>query len=251
MSGGTGRLARGVRSESYSIENLRYEATLSVDRSELEDDQTGQIQIRVQELAARAATHKDFLISQLLINGETSGFNSYDGLSFFNDAHVSGASGNQDNKLTSPAVAPTDPSVAEFKTALKAAMAVMLAFKDDVGDPLSMSATGLVCVVPPSMYINALEALSATVISNTSNVLQGAARVIVFPWLTTATKWYLLKTDAVIRPFVFQDRIPLEFTALEQSSDEGFLRDKFLYGVRARYAMTYGQWAYAVLTTFV
>jgi len=130
-------------------------------------------------------------------------------------------------------------------------MAVMLAFKDDVGDPLSMSATGLVCVVPPSMYINALEALSATVISNTSNVLQGAARVIVFPWLTTATKWYLLKTDGVIRPFVFQDRIPLEFTALEQSSDEGFLRDKFLYGVRARYAMTYGQWAYAVLTTFV
>ncbi len=247
---GTGRLARGVRTESYDIENLKYEATLEIDRDEIDDDQTGQIRVRVQELAVRSATHKDFLISQLLINGATSGFNSYDGVTFFNDTHASGASGNQDNLLAPSAVDPNNPTTAEFSKSLKLAIAAMLGFKDDVGDPMSISASGLIVVVPPSMYMTALEAVSATIVSSTTNILTGAARVIAFPWLTTATKWYLLKTDGVLRPFIFQDRAPVEFTALENQSDEGFRREKFLYGVRARYRLTYAMWQYAVVSTF-
>lgn len=247
---GTGRLARGVRSESYSVENLKYESTLEVDRDEIADDKTGQIRVRVAELAERAATHKDYLIAQLLINAETAGFNSYDGVSFFNDAHVSGSSGSQDNLLTATAASPNNPTVAEFKEALRAAIGAMMGFKDDQGEPMSTSATGLVCVVPTTMYLTALEAVSATLVNSTSNVLQGAARIVPFPWLTDASKWYLLKTDGVIRPFIFQDREPVEFTALTEESDEGFRREKFLYGVRARYRMTYGYWQYAVRVDF-
>ena len=127
----------------------------------------------------------------------------------------------------------------------------MLAFKDDVGDPMSISGgTGLVVVCPPSMYLTALEAINATIISNTTNVLAGAARVIAFPWLTLATTWYLVKTDAVIRPFIFQDREAVEFSALEENSSEGFLREKFLYGCMGRYRLTYGMWQYAVSNVF-
>jgi len=247
---GTGRRAAGIRTESYSVENQKYESTLEVDRDEISDDQTGQIRVRVQELAVRAATHKDFLISELLKNGATSGFNSYDGVSFFNDTHASGASGNQDNKLAPSAVAPTVPTTDEFKKSLRDAIAAMLAFKDDVGDPMSMSATGLVCVVPPTMLFTASEAINASVISQTTNVMQGIARVIAFPWLTLATQWFLLKTDGVLRPFIFQDREPVEFTALEENSDEGFRRAKFLYGCRARYRLTYAMWQYAVSNVF-
>lgn len=247
---GTGRVARGVGTESYSVENLKYESTLEIDRDEIADDKTGQIRIRVGELAARAATHKDYLISHLLINGETAGFNSYDGVSFFHDAHISGSSGSQDNKLTSTAATPDDPTVAEFKTGLKAAIAALLAFKDDQAEPMAITATGLVCVVPTTMYLTALEAVSAALLSNTSNVLQGAARVVAFPWLTDASKWYLLKTDGVVRPFIFQDREPVEFTALTEESDEGFRREKFLYGVRARYRLAYGYWQYALRMDF-
>ena len=243
---GTGRVARGIRSESYSVENLKYEATLEVDRDEISDDKTGQIRVRIGELADRAATHKDYLISQLLINGETAGFNSYDGVSFFNDSHVSGSSGAQDNKLTSPATGPDDPTTSEFKDALKSAIAALMAYKDDQGGPMSISAAGLACVVPTTMYLTALEAVNATIISNTSNVLAGAARIIGFPWLTDKSKWYLLKTDGVIRPFIFQDREPVELTALTEDSDEGFRREKFLYGVRSRYRIAYGYWQYAV-----
>jgi phage major head subunit gpT-like protein len=247
---GTGRLAKGLGTESYSVENLKYEATLEVDRDEIADDKTGQIRIRIGELAERAATHKDYLLAQLLISGETAGFNSYDGVSFFNDSHVSGSSGAQDNQVTSTAADPDDPTTDEFKRALKIAIGTMMAFKDDQGEPMSISASGLVCVVPTTMYLTALEAVNATIVSATSNVVAGAARIIAMPWLTEPSKWYLLKTDGVVRPFIFQDREPVEFTALTQESDEGFRREKYLYGVRARYRIAYGYWQHAVLMAF-
>lgn len=247
---GTGRVAKGLGNESYSIENLKYESTLEIDRDEVADDQTGQIRIRIAELAERAASHKDFLLSQLLINGETAGFNSYDGVSFFNDAHVTGSSGPQGNLLTSTAVDPDSPTTDEFKTALKTAIATILGFKDDQNEPLALSASGLVCVVPTTIYLTALEAVNATMISSTTNVLAGAAKVIAFPWLSDLSKWYLLKTDGVVRPFIFQDREPIEFNALTEDSDEGFRREKFLYGVRARYRMAYGYWQHAVSLDF-
>ncbi len=247
---GTGRVAKGLGTESYSIENLKYESTLEVDRDEIADDKTGQIRIRIAELAQRAATHKDYLIAQLLINGETDGFNSYDGVSFFNDAHVSGSSGNQDNKLSSDAVDPDSPTPEEFKAGLKLAIGTLMGFKDDQSEPMSISATGLVAVVPTTMFLTALEAVNATVINNTSNALAGAARIVGFPWLTDQSKWYLLKTDAVVGPFIFQDREPIEFTALTQDSDEGFRREKFLYGVRARYRIAYGYWQHAIRMDF-
>ena len=243
---GTGRVAKGLRTESYSVENLKYEATIEVDRDEIADDKTGQIRIRIGELAERAASHKDYLVAQLLINGETTGFNSYDGVSFFGDSHVSGASGQQSNLRTHTAVDPDHPTIEEFKAALKEAIAAMMSFKDDRGDPMSISASGLACAVPTTMYLTALEALNATLINSTSNVVAGIARVIALPWLTDESKWYLLKTDGVVRPFIFQDREPVEFTALTEDSDEGFRREKFLYGARARYRITYGYWQYAV-----
>ena len=247
---GSGRLAKGLRTESYSVENLKYEATIEVDRDEIADDQTGQIRVRVGELAQRAATHKDYLAAELLQLGGGADALAYDGVPFFSATHSSGSSGNQDNDLTSEATTTTDPTVAEFRGSLKQAIAHMMVFKDDVGETMAIAATGLVCAVPPTMYLTALEALNATMVDSTTNVLQGAARVIAMPWLTNAALWYLLKTDGVVRPLTFQDREPIEFDALAEGSEEAFRREKFLYGVRARYRLTYGYWQFAIRTTF-
>lgn len=246
---GTGRLAKGLRTESYSVENLKYEATIEVDRDEIADDQTGQIRIRVGELAQRAATHKDYLIAQLLISGATAGYASYDGATFFSSSHVSGNSGTQSNDLTFDASG-SEPTTEEFKAALKQAIARLLTFKDDQGEPLPLNMGGLVCVVPPTMMFTAMEAVNASVINQTSNIMEGAARVIGLPWLTSASTWYLLKTDGVVRPFIFQDREPVEFGSLTETSEEGFKREKLLFGVRARYRMTYGYWQFAIRTVF-
>ena len=37
----------------------------------------------------------------------------------------------------------------------------------------------------------------------------------------------------------------------KEDSDEGFRREKFLYGVRARYRMAYGYWQFGVSMNFV
>ncbi len=247
---GTGRVARGLRPESYSIENLKYESTLEVDRDELSDDQTGQIRVRIGELAERAATHKDYLIAQLLENGDQSGFNSYDGVSFFGSSHVSGGSGTQSNTFTSGASIPGQPTFSEFRDALADGITRMMSFKDDQGQPMAIAADGMYCVVPPTMYFSALEAVNSSVTSNSDNALRGAAQVIAFPWLTDSDSWYLLKNNGVVRPFIFQDREPIEFNSLSDGSDDVFKREKLMFGVRARYRMAYGYWQFAVKSTF-
>ncbi|MCH7942681.1 MAG: hypothetical protein IIB67_05550 [Proteobacteria bacterium] len=72
------------------------------------------------------------------------------------------------------------------------------------------------------MFFNAMEAINSTLISNTSNILQGVARVIALPWLTDLSKWYLVKTDGVIRPIIFQDREPID---LDEAGDRLETRD--------------------------
>ncbi|MBX3396507.1 MAG: Mu-like prophage major head subunit gpT family protein [Phycisphaerae bacterium] len=246
---GAGRIAKGLRVESYSVENQKYEATLEVDRDEISDDQTGQIRIRINELALRAATHKDYLLAQLLINGGSSGFLSYDGVTYFNDAHVSGASGSQDNNLTFNVTTPANPTTSEMRDAIMQAVTQMAGFKDDQGLPMMLDMSGLVLVVPPNHYFNAMEAVSAAIVVNTTNVINGLARVISFPYLTATDTFYLLKTDGVVRPFVLQDREPVEFRSMDKDdSEEAFMREKYLYGVRARYRMTYGYPHYAIRT---
>ena len=72
-----------------------------------------------------------------------------------------------------------------------------------------------------------------------------------FPRLTATDTWYLLKTDVPVRAFIFQDREPIEFSAVDRPDDsEVFLREKYLYGVRARYRITYGRWRYAMRYVF-
>ena len=68
------------------------------------------------------------------------------------------------------------------------------------------------------------------------------AKVVAFPWLTDASEWFLLKTNVAVRPFIFQDRKPPEFKALEHNSETGFLREMFLYVIRALYAIIYAVW---------
>ncbi len=248
---GTGRLARGLRSESYSVENQKYEATLEVDRDELADDQLGQIVVRVRELARRAASHPDKLLADMLENGATTGYNSYDGTTFFSAAHTCGEQTNLSNALTCNVTDPTAVTADDFALAYQNAVQAMLAFKDDQGEPMNAEIGNLVVLVPANLWYRAKQALTATVSDMSTNILAGEARVVVFPRLTGTDKWYLCRTDVEVRPFVFQDREPLEFTALTEGSEEAFKREKYLYGVRARYALAYGYWQYCVRTQFV
>lgn len=258
---GTGRKVQGLNVEAYTVANLKYEATLEVDRDEISDDQTGQIRIRVNELAQRAVTHKDYLLSQLLINGSTAGFNSSDGVPFFDAAHSWGSSGSQDNEIDFDISASVtaygevdDVDLVGPRTAAAAlakAYSTMAMFKDDRGEPINLGMSGLIVMCHPQQAFNWMIATASPQLYLTDNpAARMGIRVIPNPWLTDVSQWYLFKTDGGLRPFIFQDREPLEFVSLAEGTSVEFLREKYYYGVRARYRLAYGRWAHAVSVNF-
>lgn len=238
------RIPGALRTNTYDIENQKYEATIEVDRETFEDDKLGQIKPRIEELAVRAATHPDELVIGLLNDGFTS--DCYDGQFFFDTDHAEGQSGTQSNKLV----------VALSSANLETAVETMLAFKDDQGKPLGIMPDTL--VVGPDNFFDArqiLNSVSIVLAGSTdiekpgSNPLSGMLDLHVSPHVDSG-KWFVLATKYPVRPMLFQWRIKPEFTAVIDPSDEYvFSTDTFKYGVRSRCGAGYGLWQMAVGST--
>jgi len=238
------RIPGALRTNSYDVENQKYEATIEVDRETFEDDKLGQIKPRIEELAVRAATHPDELVIGLLNDGFASA--CYDGQFFFDTDHAEGLSGTQSNKL----------AVALSSANLETAVETMLAFKDDQGKPLGIMPDTL--VVGPENYFDARQILNSVsiVLAGSSDIekpggnpLSGMLDLHVSPHVDSG-KWFVLATKYPVRPTLFQWRIKPEFTAVTDPSDEYvFSTDTFKYGVRSRCGAGYGLWQMAVGST--
>ena len=58
--------------------------------------------------------------------------------------------------------------------------------------------------------------------------------------------WFLLDTSRIIKPFVFQERVPYTFQRMDRENNENvFFNDTFIYGIRARVNVGYGLWQLA------
>lgn len=58
--------------------------------------------------------------------------------------------------------------------------------------------------------------------------------------------WYLLDLSRAVRPIIWQTRVPYDFTAIDRATDENvFMRDEYIYGVRARVNAGFGLWQLA------
>lgn len=82
------RQIRSLGGASFQLENRDYEATVEVDRNDIEDDQLGIYQPIVAELGRAAKQHPDLLAAELLANGFTRP--CYDGKPFFAVDHPVG-----------------------------------------------------------------------------------------------------------------------------------------------------------------
>jgi phage major head subunit gpT-like protein len=235
------RVPGALRTNSYEVENRKYEATIEVDRETFEDDRLSQIRPRIEELAVRAATHPDELVVGLLNDGFTSA--CYDGQFFFDDDHEEGQSGAQSNLL----------ALALSADNLETAVAAMLGFKDDQGKPLGIMPDTL--VVGPDNFFTAREILNSVsiVVAGTTDVekpggnpLSGMLKLEVSPHVDSG-RWFVLATNYPVRPLLFQWRVRPEFTTVSNPGDEYvFSTDTFKYGVRSRCGAGYGLWQLAV-----
>ncbi len=235
------RKPSGLSAYALSIEDKVFESTIAVDRKAIEDDQVDLIRLRVRDLAYRIAQHRHQMTVEALSSAFTA--TGYDAVSFFNTAHPLPGGSTYGNRTIDPLSA----------SALGTAISTMMTVPDDQGIPLGIVPDTL--VVGPKLMWTALELVeSAVVIDKTGdprpsygNVFKGRVKVVVSPFLrdTSDDYWFLLDTKRPIKGLILQQRsdVPVEFTAMESAnSDSGFMRDRYHYGVRARYNVGYGLW---------
>lgn len=226
----------------YTITNKKFWSSIAISRDNWADDQAQGLAIRVSQLANVALGHRNKLVIDMLAGG-TSNL-CYDGTAFFGDSHTARkGEGAQDNLL-----AGTGTTTAQIGTDINTAMATMLSFLAENGEPFHANGMGQLTVIsPPSMMKTMQEALGSGIISNTSNVqFEGVNIKVIFePRLADANDWYLLHTGGGLRPLIFQDREPLTLEDTREG-DAAVLREQYIFKARARYNVGYGFWQDAV-----
>lgn len=244
------RVFHELRAGHFTIVNKLWEDSLLIKKTDLADDRMGLYPALLEELGKEAACHPDELMFTAIVNGESTA--CFDGQYFFDTDHSWGSSGTQDNDLTYAAATGTVPTAAEFKAAYNQARTAMVKYKNDQGKFLNRSTirrqSDLMVLIPPDVQQQAEDALLTPLSGggNTNRVID-TPRIVVSPLLTDATKWYLINTGAILKPFVFQAREPI--SRQMKGHDDIETKDvKFM--TQARYNVGYLAWWTAVLTTW-
>jgi len=253
-----GRQAKGFRENGITIANKPFEATLEVLVDELRRDKTGQILVRVNEMADRANAHWLRLLSALILNGGASV--CYDGQYFFDTDHSEGDSGAQSNAISVDISAlPVSshgsiaaPSVGELNLAIMQAVQTIMSFKDDQGEPMNETAADFLVMVPTSLWMAAASALKSPVIDGgDTNVITSMDGFRINlrqnPRLNSWTsKFAVFRADGNVKPFIRQEEVPVQVSAIAEGSELEFKERKHQYGIYASGNAGYGYWQHAV-----
>jgi len=260
-----GRHAKAFRENGITIANKTFEATLNILLDDIRRDKTGQIDIRIAELAQRAGSHYATLLSTLIANGtgSTSGL-CYDGQYFFDSDHSEGDSGTQVNLLTSSQVTELDvttataPTAAEAVSAILGVVAYMLNYKDDQGEPMNSEAKNFLVMTSPALWKRLVPAVINPVVnSGDTNAIVSLRqdgfdiKLAANPRLTYTTQFVTFRTDAPAKPLIRQEEVPLEVKAKGEDSEYAFDNRAIQVGVSAIRNVGYGLWQYASHATLV
>lgn len=239
------KVVRQLEGFSYTIRNKDWEATIEVDRNDIEDDTMLGYAQQAQGAGQSAAELPADIIGRLLSGGFAS--LCYDGQYFFDTDHPVGK-GVQSNKSTKKLAV---TSLAAAQAGYGAARAAMRNFKDNEGENLRIQ-PGLL-VVPPALEDAANYLMTADRFpDNTPNTYKGTAKVLVWPGLATDTEWYLFDVSKPVKPIVYQERKkPVFVEQTDMDSDQVFLNKKFKFGAEARSNGGYGFWQMAFGSTGV
>lgn len=255
-----GRNAKGFRENGLTIRNKKFEATLEVLVDEIRRDKTGQVMVRVRELAQRTNAHWASLITSLIVAAEAAV--CYDGQFFFDTDHAEGDSGTQSNDITYDVTTPTAPTAGEMERAILNSIQQILTFKDDTGEPMNENARDFLVMVPVPFMSVAASAIGSSIIvdastSRTNNILTLGSvggfntRISVNARLPWTDRFAVFRTDAETKAFIRQEEEGVTMSAIAEGSEEEFKNDKHLYGVKAIRNVGYGYWQRGCLQTLI
>lgn len=261
-----GRQAKGFTTNGLTIENKHFEATLEIPLVDLRRDKTGQITVRVNELADRTNSHWAQLLSKLLINAESTV--CYDGQYYFDVDHFDGKSGFQSNKLQFDLTSfveqidggkvgvPGSPSEAAFRLAILKTIQQILSFKDDQGEPMNENASKFLVVVPTSLWYIAKSAVAVPLsVGGSTNSIKVLDEIDISiaqnPRLNWVDKFAVFRTDSAVKPFIRQEEEGIKLKAIAEGSELEFKHDKHWYGVDTWRNVGYGFWQHACQTRLI
>lgn len=235
------KVIKNLAAFRYQIFNKDYEATVSVDRNDIEDDNLGIYAPAAQDAGFSAKQWPDELVIDLVNKGFTSP--CYDGQYFFDTDHPVGTpavsvSNKGTAKLSIATLAAAQESYGVARTALRKV-------KDDEFRPLNL--VGDTLVVPPAQEDTTTALMTVDRLEDGKpNPYKGTAKVVVDGRLTSDTAWFLLCTTRPVKPFVFQERkAPVFVQQTDPDSDDVFNKREYKFGAEARGNAGYGLWQMA------
>lgn len=257
-----GRLTHGVKESSLQIKNVHYEATMDLLVRDLRRDKTGQIMVRVNEMARRANAHWAKLLSDLIIAGESTA--CYDGQNFFDVDHSEGSSGTQSNDISSDiseypvleAGTTTLPAVTEMQYSIAKGIEAIAGFKDDQGQPMNEDASSFLVMCPVSLMNVVMQAIQTPVqIAETQSALTALKGKFRIDWAVNArlsdwtTKIAIFRTDSNIKSFIRQEETGVVMKAKAAGSEYEFDNDAWQFGIDSWRNVGFGYWQNSCLVT--
>lgn len=260
----------GQRNEStlntylINIENRTFDQTLRTPREDFEDDQTGQVRLRHQQLGLAAADLQVELIDTLIGNGATTtNGTAFDNKKFFSasgDPHTYGSSGNWINDLTASEVSalnvatPTAPTVEETADVLMHTIAHFANAKDDTGRPVNVNCKSFTVVVPPALQAPfATAAMANNLAGGETSALKMLynIKVVANPTLGWTDKFAIFIDDQPNKPFILQERVPLTVKIFDEETAPVWVEDNNAVGTHVRWRGNagYGDFRKAIRAT--
>ena len=261
-----GRNTNGLRENGVVIPNIHYEATMDVLVREARRDKTGQVLLRIRNMAERANAHWASLLSTLIVNGASTA--CYDGKNFFATDHTEGASGTQSNSIsvdisalptgdtTGSHGSTTAPSVGEMALSIQQGIQQIIGFLDDKGEPMNELAQQFIVMVPSSL-LNAANAACAvpflpqgmnnTLVAGNAYSCRPVANVRLNSSWTT--KFAVFRVDGSTKPFIRQEETPVRMSSKAEGSEYEHDNDAWQFGIDTWRGVGYGFWQQACLVT--
>jgi phage major head subunit gpT-like protein len=242
------KVVKQLKGQGYTIINDDFEATIEVDRNDIEDDTLG-IYGPEAEMAGYSAAH---LPDELVFDLVNAGFVElcYDGQPFFDTDHpVKTKDGNTVSVSNKGTAALSFATLAAAQASFGAARTALRKMKDDEERPLNIKPN--ILLVGPALEDTARALMMVDRLEDGKpNPFKGSAEVVVSSRLTSDTAWFLLDTTKPVKPFIYQERkAPVFVSQTNMDSESVFMQKKYRYGAEARGAAGYSFWQMAYGST--
>jgi len=234
----------------FAVKNLPFEGTITFDRHDLEDDQTGGYDLLVQGLAEDARNFPTKLMMLLLANatattmtlrGQSVPIAAWDGKALFASARTIGKDKNQTN-IYSGTGTTYDKVIADFQKARVG----MMKLKNGSGEALSRMPS--IAVIPPTeALVNSFD----TILANraplgTADIRQYLAGYIVNPE-ASGNDWMVFDVSRPVKAVMVQTREDAHMVTPAYMSEAEFERHEIVASAEARGAVVPADWTCAAL----